>query len=104
MNWEVKRPPAFTDAMEATLERLGVERVTGWAKRENGVYRFNVSGETSHLGREITVGPRGGIHSDTQVDYDRKRAACERRKEREETGGVRPVYSRDGTLIGLRLW
>lgn len=104
MKWEVKKPPAFTDAMEATLKRLGAERVTGWAKREYGVYRFEVSGESSHLGREITVGPRGGVHSDTQVDYDRKRAARERRKEREQTEGVRGVYSRDGTLIGLRLW
>lgn len=107
MKWEVKPPPYATDAMIGTLERRGITRVTGWAKREHGAYTFNVSSDESHPGREITIGPRGGIHSDTQVDFERKRAQRERRKSRptrERSFDDIAVYSKDGDLIGLRLW
>lgn len=101
MKWEVTTPPGFTPAMEATLERLKVERVTGWMKKQHGVYLFNVAGESSHLGREVVVGPRGGLHSDTQVDHDAKKARKERKQDDRYDLGV---YSKSGELIGLRLW
>ncbi len=105
MHWEVTVPSGLTAAMKDTLNRVTSEgRVTGWAKREHGAYLFNVSGDGSHPGREVVIGPRGGIHSDTQVDFDRKKAQREEARGADASPHDPGVYSKDGRLIGLRLW
>lgn len=103
MEWKVDRPAHLLNpAMEAALERLGLGPVTGWAKRGDGLAVTSVLGAHPYS-REVEIGPRGGIRSDSLADYRRRQERDRRAAERLEASSSHFVYDRRGNLIGLRL-
>jgi hypothetical protein len=104
--WEVSKPDhLLTAAIEATIERLDLGPIHGWAKKGTGLEV--TAGLPKHpYSRTVEIGPRGGIRRDSLAEWERekerKAAAAARARGRERGASAPFVYDRAGNLVGLR--